>query len=1107
MTRGAAQVVEPCSVGHQIIRASAGTGKTYQLSSRYLALVARGRPVESILAITFTRKAAGEILDRVLRRLAEAACDARTAAALGEALGQPGLSLTQAQHMLATMARQLHRVSISTIDSFFNRVAQSFRHELGIPPQPVLVAADDPMARQLRLAAIDAMLADEPVQTLVDLLRKVHHDAARRSVTTAIDQVVSDLYDVYRQAPDEAQWSAIEVPDGLLDAAGYAAAVRTLEGLASSVPLTGKGTPNKGYGDALGKSLTALYGRDWVGFLDAGVAAKIAAGDPSFCRAPIPESWRRAYEPLIAHARAAVIAQAAQQTQASYRLMRSFDGHYTRLRRQHRVMLFSDLPQKLARELPQLGEDLVRDVYFRLDTRVGDLLLDEFQDTSLEQWTVLRPFAEEICAYGDAEEAERSFFCVGDPKQAIYGWRGGCAQLFDRIEADLHLNESARRAMSESRRSSQVVLDAVNRVFVGLGETPALKADDLPQARAMQALFLPHTAHEARPGCVELITSPAGDGAVEDADDEQSETPDATVLLEPANTHERYVAEKIKAIVEAAPGRSVGVLVQQNKTVGRLIFQLRQAGVDASGEGGNPLTDDPAVNVILAALTLADHPGDSAAAFHVLHSPMRAILRLPELEAPGVSAPAIGSAIAATALAIRRNLLADGYGQVVGSWARELAPWCAARSAARLMQLIELADRYDPELTLRPGRFVDYVRATAMEEPSPAPVRVMTTHKAKGLEFDVVVLPELNRRFRAEESVYIDRPQETAAIRAVFVKTNQQVREACPAVAAAYQQQRSRRMWDYLCGLYVGMTRPRFALHLIARPLVETKSGLGAAGRTDGSYAAILRHALGELAESYAGGEVLYQSGDAGWAGVEHDRSRPSSPPERTRMAGLAPVRIALASPAEGGARRSWRSVSPSLLEAQGRVRAADLLALEPGHGLQYGTLLHAWFGLVGWLDCEAPPDEARLLEEAARCDGLVDLELARTHVESFGRMLRQPAIVAALSRPVLGQGARIELWRERPFAVRHERQELLTGRFDRVVVRRGADGAVTGVHLLDYKTDRVAEDRGNLDALVARYRPQVEAYRAALATMLRVPAPGIEATLLFVGAGAAVRC
>ena len=83
------------------------------------------------------------------------------------------------------------------------------------------------------------------------------------------------------------------------------------------------------------------------------------------------------------------------------------------------------------------GEDaiaryqLAMALLYRLDARVEHLLLDEFQDTSRLQWRALLPLVEEILSWGDGS---RTLFAVGDPKQAIYGWRGGCVELFDVLQ-------------------------------------------------------------------------------------------------------------------------------------------------------------------------------------------------------------------------------------------------------------------------------------------------------------------------------------------------------------------------------------------------------------------------------------------------------------------------------------------------------------------------------------------------------------------------------------------------------------------------------------------------------------------------------------------------
>src|SRR5258708_987621 len=104
---------------HTLIRASAGSGKTYQLTNRYLGLLAKGVEPDAILATTFTRKAAGEIFDRVLARLAEAASGITAAAMLAKEIGQKDLGPDSFTTLLRKMLRKLHRVRIGTLDSFY----------------------------------------------------------------------------------------------------------------------------------------------------------------------------------------------------------------------------------------------------------------------------------------------------------------------------------------------------------------------------------------------------------------------------------------------------------------------------------------------------------------------------------------------------------------------------------------------------------------------------------------------------------------------------------------------------------------------------------------------------------------------------------------------------------------------------------------------------------------------------------------------------------------------------------------------------------------------------------------------------------------------------
>ncbi|MFA9477861.1 UvrD-helicase domain-containing protein [Phycisphaerales bacterium AB-hyl4] len=1073
---------------HRLIRASAGAGKTYQLTLRYLRLLAAGAEPESILATTFTRKAAGEILARVLGRLAEAADDDKARDALARDLG---VELTQAdcRSLLATLVRRLNRLAISTIDSFFNRIASTFRFELNLPLEPQLMDESHPVARQLRLEAIEAMLADhDDLHALLDLLRRLHHDTTARPVMQAIDGIVTNLYDLYRQAPHRETWAKLIVPPGLLERTDLIAAIEDLANAAEHLP------DDKRFATAHGKSRDAALAQQWDVFLNTGLSKVVAAGKADYYKKPLPPPLAGAYLPLVEHAKANQVKQLRDQTLATFDLLHHFDVHYVRLRARQQVVLFSDLTHKLARELPLLGDELLMEIYFRLDARVSHLLLDEFQDTSLDQWRVLAPFAHEIRDNGpDPNLSGRSFFCVGDVKQAIYGWRGGCAELFDLVDADF---PGASMPLSVSWRSSPIVLDTVNHVFNNLADCAAIK-DDLPAVERWTLGYDEHRPadhHHNLPGYVQLITSTP---ALSTADvDEDIAPDDEDTLGPPAEApHETFIAEQVKAIHDAAPGRSVAVLVSTNKAVHRLIYALRKLALPVSGEGGNPLTDCPAVNAVLSTLTLADHPGHSASAFHVVNSPMGSVVGLKSIGA---------AACEETAMLIRRSLLNDGYAATLARWVRQLAPSCNERSLTRLMQLVDMAEQYEPLATLRPTQFVAYVEATNVEEPTPAPIRVMTINKSKGLEFDAVVLAELERSLSSRWEVLVDRPTPTDEIEAVYRNPNQALRDQVPQLVGPYEQQRAQQRREDLCKLYVAMTRARHALHMVVRPLEPKKDG---SPRSIGlSFAAMLRDTLAEADDDYNGGQVLYERGDAKWAQRLGDvETTPRADPADEQPASGSSTDLegdglrALAK-ASAASRRGWVTVSPSSLEHGGRVRGSDLLNLDAGQARLRGTLMHAWFERVGYVDEEPMPDETTLRATAQQVTPDVSEAWLSEQVEAFRAMLARPSVRELLSR----QGATDPPWREKRFAM-VEDGRLMRGQFDRVVVWRDADGRATKALLVDFKTDRVAGEA--LTERVEVYRPQVEAYRRAIAKLLRLNVADVSARLAFVESGEVVLC
>lgn len=214
------------------------------------------------------------------------------------------------------------------------------------------------------------------------------------------------------------------------------------------------------------------------------------------------------------------------------------------------------------------------------------------------------------------------------------------------------------------------------------------------------------------------------------------------------------------------------------------------------------------------------------------------------------------------------------------------------------------------------------------------------------------------------------------------------------------------------------------------------------------------------------------------------------------------------------GRLRGLGRVAPSQTSATKTLRLSHLAAADGSAALQRGTLFHAWFEQVGWLDDGVPADD--LLRQIARRQGFDEEQTAR-HLGTFRTMLAQPAIANVLSQPSyvslrepplptdvraeLSSGPfLLELARERRVVVPLE-GELLTGAIDRLILLRTA-GRVVAADIIDYKTDAVATGAAAQLDRAGHYREQLAAYRDAIGLIYRLDRERITARLLFVQNG-----
>ncbi len=1056
---------------NQLIRASAGTGKTYQLSSRYLQLLAAQTSPQEILATTFTRKAAGEILDRVFERLAKSVLSEDFANETARSIEyESGAGTDFFGLQLQRLLNSLNLLQISTLDAFFAQLARAFAIELGLRQDWRMI--DEAQQSLIITDSIRETLQHVDAREIIFLLNKGETDIRiGELVRTTIDQ----LHETYLEAPESA-WLRVEVQP--VDDTVIQLIIDELLQLADQCT-------DKRITSRLKNDVELLRTQNWPEIVGHTLTQNVLNGTNRYYNKMLDDKILQIYQQILVYSRSKLLVQLAMQNRGALQLLKIYDQAYQRMEMATGGLTFASVNRRVAQLFSKLTPD---DVNQRLDQNIKHLLLDEFQDTSLSQWQVLKPFA--VTAIGAQENG--SLFCVGDTKQAIYGWRGGVAEIFDEVQT--YLDEASELAeLTESRRSSKVIIDTVNQVFLNMHLVPhSEEASEF--IASWQRRFTLHSTHYPElPGFATL----------------QEQPEDSLISLR------AYAAGRIAELANQHPGRSIGVLVRTNAVVNELAIHLGRLGIRASEEGGNYLLDSAAVNLIYSLLHLIDHPGDEVARFHVTHSRLGEILELSparyENERLNKQHDVRDGRMDADSIddfcQQARTLIGEiGLARAIEKWSEQLMDQCTLRERTRLLQLVDMAfghvDHNEPLATFR--RQLETYR---VDDPLQADVRVMTIHQAKGLEFDIVVLPQLDcPLIRPGGGFVVGRESPTKPISSVCKFVNKQQRPLLSAeLLQAYTQQYEQEVNGELCLLYVAMTRAIHALHLIVsngqKPSQKKWQGL----------------ILGTLVSDQNDGEYLWSAGNSNWD-ADSRAARESSDidalistnPNRDRQY----VRqIELADLSTGV--RMLPVGSPSRREGGQQIELGSLLrSSENSVAMKFGSLIHACFESITWLEAGIPQDSL-LLERLAEVEGATQ-EHVEAAIRQFKNYVQQPNIGRLLSQNTYsievpipkGFADRSGMYRvenERPFAIRQD-ESILQGFIDRLVLLE-QDQTVLVADVIDFKTDSLRPgDQRAEQQRVDWYRPQLEAYRFAVSKIFRLELEFVTTHLVFVATDRVVK-
>ncbi len=1027
---------------HSIIRASAGTGKTFELSSRYIKLLLNDVQPKSILATTFTRKAAGEILDRIVLRLAKAAENDENARTMAQELELPDTSREQFGEVLQSLARNLNNLQVETLDAFFFKIARAFSLDISMPPGWEI--ADTAEMESIRDRAIRHSLTRSNIVTIMHDLAK---GEAKRGIHSMIQMTVKDLYAIYRETADTDRlqaWSKLKAFKLLTE--------DELEFLCQQIENLDYEAKDA-FREKIATDLSNVREQNWAKLISSGPSGKLASGETVFNRFTIPPELQKLMLPIVKHASAMAINVLVRQTQGAYQFLQKFHEEFKSLKTHEGNLEFNDVAYLTSILFSRYSFERLA---WRMDQKIDHLLLDEFQDTSIQQWRVLRPLAQRVCQ----PDTGRTFFCVGDVKQAIYGWRGGVAEIFDEVQSEFSEQIESASNRSKSWRSSPAVIDTVNQIFLQIDNSSALK-EQKKMFQSWQSGFQPHTTQRTElPGRVTFETT------IEKDD------------------HHAEVAARIQKITAEFPTKSMGVLVRTNKEVAKLIFALSSLGIHASEEGGNPLTDSAGVNLILSGLKLMDHPDDTIARFHILSSPLAKTFGLSESNFQAKDLP-----LRRIVQEMRMKLIGSGYGDLLSEWANTLEPHCTSREWFRVGQLIEKSYAFSAADHLRTSDLIQWVKTQKVADPTSALINVMTFHKSKGLEFDIVILPDLDFDRGMEPRYVVGRQSPTEPIDLVCRYMNKSTRGQLPSeFNKAFDDQLQGSIHEMLCTMYVALTRAKHAMHMIVQPDQHAKRKTAA-----GLIMAALQidH---EPKKNPRPGEILWETQSGEWEPLPTPElsETPESPAKTIHNIRFAP----------SSTHRNLPWESPSGREGESTFSLGKMLQREDNQDARiYGSLIHKCFEQVDWLE-DGIPDDPFFKQQLLLVDGATTSQVEMA-LKRFHQILKKPDTSKLLSRQQYAADLfqsydQLVVENERPFEVRLG-QNIMNGFVDRLVLLI-RDEKVIGADIVDFKTDSISLDvPEDLQNRVNVYKPQIQSYRDAVAAIFGLSVDDISARLMFV--------
>ncbi len=1098
-----AQQKAALSARNTVVAAGAGSGKTRVLAARYIHLVVeKGLPVDSILALTFTQKAATEMEARIYATLRET------------------------DHPAARKALdEFHRARISTIDSFCSTIARSACRSFGVPPD--FSIDNDQAARMAGDLALPFLLANRTNAAVMQLLRRFPLEVIAEQLF--VDPMVrhSPLSD-----PDD-YGAMLKVQDSEVEHRLKALLPEALSSAQRLYELCREPSLAKNTGPAKMRDILktppelpeADANSHLLAFLTqyrplAALAIPGNVSNPDMIELKeVQKKFKEEQFPILLRLANYVFNRPV--IEETFALMENFRKSYLERKRQSGILTFLDVARLAVDALLRDGE--LRALWKRT---IKAIMIDEFQDNNALQRDLLFLIAEkeERTALNVPEPDELcpdKLFFVGDEKQSIYRFRGADVSVFRSLAADLRPESGSgtETTLETNYRTESGLIETFNALFPSV----FLAAADLP---AYEAGFSGITAFRKTAGLESAME-------VLIIDEEQGDNDDAD-QLDAGRSEAAAVASEIQKLLESKtavrgpegsrPCTPDDIAILFRSTGRQMVFEdaLRAEGIPYQAENMKGLFSDAPLNDLYAVLRTAVFPSDMTAWAIMLRSPFvslsgdgftAVLLEAAAMETPQAFAPDSGLTLSeedrrryneGQALYERVRALADRIPSaelVSRLWYQEgyrsivLAKPPLHRFAGLYDYFFELARRSD-ERGETLAAFLDSMRELIFNKAKldsldipvegAGGVRLMTIHKSKGLEFPIVFVVNCNNVGNNDKSntVLYHTPAWGIAVNTGSIDEDIKAEENY-FYHEGKKEEQLKSLAELRRLLYVAMTRAETRLYVtgtLKLPVPEeTESGSGlealaakaASIKSTRSFFDLLLPAIiNERPPSLL--LTILPPGTAACAGKQENKARGASeclaaynaaseraafPSERRVFAATALKKLSSAS--EAPQEQFTRGPSPGESTSPDRTYAAFGL-----QSAEFGTLAHQYI-------------EARLNGKTPILPADLSKTLDSLAERFFGSELGRLALSADWKESEFGFITRWTL-ADAPI--------LVTGQADLVF------GVKDTVYIVDYKTDSFENPED--------HRLQMSVYRKAAADLWRKK---VETWLFYLKSGTAV--